>query len=200
MKKCSASGAEKSLMDWSRDTRCQVCYATLRIRTNKGIPMELALQGDLKTESRARLFEAFGERKSLAQWAADERCHYTVPGIIARLRAGLSPQEAIGGGRRNGPRPRRAAYWQVVYRAYGEENPLQDWVTDPRFGVVTVTFLRRVSAGISPEVAMRKSQPCYQRVHRVRQTSGTGTETTSRTDEDALPLIGFEYRSHLHRY
>lgn len=42
-----------------------------------------------------RWVEAFGEKKTVAQWCKDERCVPTYEGLRARLNAGMDPEEAL---------------------------------------------------------------------------------------------------------
>lgn len=42
-----------------------------------------------------RWVEAFGERKTVAQWTKDARCQPTYEGLRARLNSGMSPEEAL---------------------------------------------------------------------------------------------------------
>lgn len=154
----SAFGEEKSLSDWLRDSRCMVSRALLQRRLADGWAFEDALvQGTRPKHYRKPLIEAFGERKTLAAWATDPRCRYTAVGITIRMKAGMSPEDAIAGPRRPLGIHKRSAHWQDMHRAFGEEKTLEVWVDDPRFEVAVATFLRRIAAGDPPEVGMRKS-------------------------------------------
>ena len=68
-----AFGESKSLLAWSKDPRCKVSRTALRSRLKGGMGLESALT---KTPSwtPGESYEAFGESKSLAQWARDPRC------------------------------------------------------------------------------------------------------------------------------
>jgi len=152
-----AFGETKSVDEWVADPRCNVTPSLLRQRLSDGWDCESALSKPSRpTHYRKPLIEVFGEHKTLAEWVADPRCPYTLSGVITRLKSGLCAAEAIAGDRRSGPWRKRSSYWQTLYRAHGVEKPLLEWVSDARFEVVVATFMRRVAAGVAPEVAMRK--------------------------------------------
>ena len=63
-----AYGDKKPALAWARDQRCAVPRDTFFRRIAAGWPPERALS---EPSRKARTLEAFGERKTLAQWAKD---------------------------------------------------------------------------------------------------------------------------------
>lgn len=72
-----AFGESKSVAEWCQDRRCVVPYGALIFRLDNGWNAEAAIitpSGLLRGRKRkARLIEAFGESKSIADWANDPR-------------------------------------------------------------------------------------------------------------------------------
>jgi hypothetical protein len=74
-----AFGERKTLKDWLKDPRCVVTYHALQQRVLKGMPVEQAMTRPLSTRNLPgprdeRQWKAFGELKTVAQWARDPRC------------------------------------------------------------------------------------------------------------------------------
>ncbi|MBV6459375.1 MAG: hypothetical protein HONBIEJF_02523 [Fimbriimonadaceae bacterium] len=150
-------GETRSIDGWLKDPRCKVPSKLVRRRLADGWDLESAITHPrCPTRHRGPLLEAFGEQKTLVDWCADPRCRYTPTGVKMRLQSGLSLADAITGEPRSRTYRKRAPYWSVLYRAYGEEKQLAEWIKDRRFEVVLQTFLRRVATGMSPEAAMSK--------------------------------------------
>lgn len=92
-----AFGERKTILEWSRDPRCQVTLRELRHRIDRGVSPEAAIS-DASTVNRRQaknLIEAFGETKSAAAWAKDPRAHTSALTIAARVQRGWSAEEAI---------------------------------------------------------------------------------------------------------
>jgi hypothetical protein len=76
--------------------------------------------------SHRRPVSAFGEEKSLAEWARDSRCKVSYSTLKARLQNRWNPEEALSSP--SDPNARRRRH----YLAFGENKSLQEWVNDPR--------------------------------------------------------------------
>lgn len=93
----TAFGETKTLREWSRDPRCAVTIGALWYRLDKlQMPAEAAITArSSSNRTRTQGHLAFGERKSLAQWAEDPRCHCTDTTLKRRLRDGWTLEKAI---------------------------------------------------------------------------------------------------------
>jgi hypothetical protein len=161
----TAFGSTKSLAEWSKDLKCSVSLKTLCQRLERGWSFlraltEAPLSAGYPTEkrSRARLqarrllprgdevpVEAFGERKTLREWAADQRCQVPYSRLRMRLKRNWSLEEAIetvpAVGNRN-------------VEAFGESKSLYEWEKDPRCQVTHKTLRYRMAQGESLEDAI----------------------------------------------
>jgi hypothetical protein len=158
----------KSLTAWSKDERCAVCYGTLTQRIDRGWDIVDALtvaplgKGNPVTErgstaskpSNGKLpngrdvaLEAFGESKTLRQWAEDPRCQVPYLRLRTRLIHGWTLEDAIktvpAVGNRN-------------VEAFGESKSLYAWEKDPRCLVTQKTLRHRMMNGESLEEAMSR--------------------------------------------
>ena len=96
-------GENKTLMDWSRDSRCKVCYSILQKRLNKEFSLKMALEkhcGERKKSIRSikslELYGAFGENKTFRDWTKDLRCVDRIKkSVISKTEKGFTFQEAI---------------------------------------------------------------------------------------------------------
>lgn len=112
----------------------------------------------VQAASRAALVPAFGENKTLPQWAADPRCKVSEATLRQRVAAGESAEAAMSRG--PGPQGRRRGQATSVYPAFGEEKTLSRWAADPRCKVSEATLRQRVAAGEDAESAMgRPARP-----------------------------------------
>jgi len=93
----SAFGDRKTLLEWTQDPRCGVSMRELRTRIERGWNAEEALSTVSSTRpTRARnLVSAFGEEKSVADWARDPRASVSALTIAARVHRGWDHEEAI---------------------------------------------------------------------------------------------------------
>jgi len=90
-------GDRKTLIEWTQDPRCQVSLRELRARIERGWDAEPAISTPSAIRpSRARnSVSAFGEDKSIADWARDPRAAVSGLTIAARVQRGWDPEEAI---------------------------------------------------------------------------------------------------------
>lgn len=85
--------------EWSRQRECTVSLTTLLQRLRGGWSPEAAISAEPANRGGLgkfrRRIRAFGEVKSLTQWAADPRCAVVPAALRKRLNRGLSPEDAI---------------------------------------------------------------------------------------------------------
>lgn len=96
----TAFGETKSIALWTRDSRCSVPYSALFFRLDHGWPTEEAIitpSGALRGRQRkAKKIVAFGEAKTLVEWAADPRCNVRSNTIELRIvKYGWDAEKAI---------------------------------------------------------------------------------------------------------
>lgn len=103
---------------------------------------------DSKTQAnntrRNVLVRAFGETKTIAQWADDPRCRCPPTTLYSRLSTGASPENAIT----------RPTLTEIS--AFGETKPLLEWAADPRCKVSYKVLWQRLNMNTSftPELAI----------------------------------------------
>lgn len=90
----SAFGERKPLVEWAEDRRCVVPMSALVNRLGNGWRPEDALTRPSRRRP-PRFITAFGERKTLSEWARDPRCCVGRKGLERRLSRGWSAEEAI---------------------------------------------------------------------------------------------------------
>lgn len=104
--KYEAFGELKNLAEWVEDPRCfEKNWRTLGGRIRNGVPLELAMSKDYRANRYARAnasqrkiapqITAFGESKSLADWADDPRCTIEKRTLHARLKDNWPAEDAI---------------------------------------------------------------------------------------------------------
>ena len=96
----TAFGETKTLHQWSLDPRCEVPMTTLYYRIRVGDPLESAMilarfMRKSKRERQAAQYEAFGESKSISEWAEDLRCRVDAMKLRLRLSQGMDVEEAL---------------------------------------------------------------------------------------------------------
>ena len=160
-----AFGDVKSLAAWSNDPRCLVPYGTLTQRIDRGWDIVDALSvltlskgspGRRTTPKQWRSvlprgtdvrLEAFGEKKTLREWAADPRCQVPYLRLRTRLKNKWSLEDAIATvpavGNRN-------------VEAFGESKSLYAWEQDPRCLVTHKALRWRMANGETLEEAMSR--------------------------------------------
>jgi len=161
----TALGETKSLKDWSKDPRCAVRYLRLRDRLIKGWALEDALTvpvdggnprptqpiraSSVPIHPKRDLFAAFGERKTLAEWANDSRCHVSLRTLRARVANGLPFKLALKP-KKMTPSPGGAR----TYQAFGEIKTVREWADDPRCAVSVTHLAKRLANGAPLEEAL----------------------------------------------
>jgi hypothetical protein len=102
--------------------------------------------------------EAFGETKGPTEWSRDERCLVTLSGLLARLRGGWTPEDAIS----TPPKTPGKSYSEVQkVRAFGVRKSIGAWARDPRCRITETTLRERLRRGIPAEQAI--AAPPYRR-------------------------------------
>lgn len=93
----SAFGEEKSLIEWSKDSRCVVTYHSLFYRLKNGMPPEDAITVAKQKPGggEKRIVLAFGEEKTIADWSRDERCVVLYRVLVQRLIKNWPAEDAI---------------------------------------------------------------------------------------------------------
>jgi hypothetical protein len=124
-----------------------------------------------------REYTAFGERKSLKEWARDSRCPHTLPGLIYRvIKRGMSIREAFAP--RHDP---RVKYWR---RAFGELKPLAEWSRDPRCPIPQrLLYSRVLKRGLTVEEAFARGPFDMEAVKPKRQRPVTAFGETKTAGE-----------------
>ncbi|MBS1712776.1 MAG: hypothetical protein JST30_00415 [Armatimonadetes bacterium] len=163
----TAFGETKNVAAWSRDPRCVTTVPVLYRRLGKGWPLERALTSPMGTRADGSqgpsdglfrplpVWEAFGEKKGLADWARDPRCVVSVGTLSARLKNGWSVEEALktplmGYGAQRG----KTAVRNKNFIAFGEVKPVKRWANDPRCAVDLEQLVKRLMGGWDIERAM----------------------------------------------
>ena len=153
-RKYMAWGERKTLRDWADDPRCAVSMESLRARLKLDWPPERALTQPVKKRVGV-LVEAFGEAKTVAKWAEDERAAVGACSLAVRLKDGMPPEEAI-------TTPPDHRFTREV-TAFGETKDAEAWAGDPRCEVSAQWLLIRITRGLTPEEAMQESTPLPRR-------------------------------------
>ena len=123
-----------------------------------------------------RRLEAFGEAKTMPEWAEDPRCRVSKYTLRARLKKGISPEQAISAppgsrpprdGRRAGAwnKPRRYLDWKEIERLYVREeltankiaHRLKAHESAIRQGLADRGLFRKRERRSEPELRLRKT-------------------------------------------
>ncbi|MEW5884465.1 MAG: hypothetical protein AB1725_09615 [Armatimonadota bacterium] len=96
------------------------------------------------------MIKAFGTEKSLLDWAQDRRCKVTPATLRARLRTGMTPEEAITAPPYQAPGNRNS----ILVTAFGESKNIRRWAQDKRCKVSYYTLVQRIRTGMDPEMAI----------------------------------------------
>lgn len=152
MIKVTVWGETKTIAEWAADKRCKVSARILRQRlrgqkvAKKPIPLEDLLTEKVRQRN-GHQTSAFGEFKSITDWAEDKRCLVSYNTLRERLAAGMDPEQAMT------TLPHR----RKPVRAWGETKSIARWLEDGRCGGATFnTIVARLQAGQKPEDAIRK--------------------------------------------
>ena len=146
-----AFGEHKTLRDWADDPRCGVAYDTLKARVKAEWPLEQALTTPVQASGmrgEPELVKAWGEAKTIFDWALDPRCETAAQNIRMRLKAGYAPEYAIA--------TPTAAHSTEKVAAFGEAKSLRAWARDPRAGATREAIRRRIANGMPVEEAITK--------------------------------------------
>ena len=146
----AAFGERKPLADWANDQRCRVSLEALRRRIASGMPLEAALTAKrMATGPGApKTYEAFGEAKTVGEWAKDSRCVVSARTLFGRLAWGVGMEEAL-------TRPLRGE--PVGIEAFGERKRNFEWAQDSRCCVSAAVMDGRIRLGWPVEEAITTS-------------------------------------------
>ena len=89
-----AFGEKKTAKEWAADPWCVVSLKTLYSRLTLGWAVEKALSQPPQVV-RDTTSTAFGESKTLSQWAKDPRCTVPSPSFFGRVRLGWGVEKAM---------------------------------------------------------------------------------------------------------
>lgn len=109
----------------------------------------VAPQQNRRNTRAARMLKAFGETKSMSDWADDSRCAVPYYALRTRINRGWSAEKAIT------TPPNKPGVWHserisptkgtgMSVTAFGETKPLVQWVEDPRCAVSYFTLHSRI--------------------------------------------------------
>ena len=150
----TAFGEWKTYQDWERDPRATVGGSRIAERVRKGMSPEEAItrkshltgvvMGPRKGSARG--VTAFGETKSVHEWAEDPRCVPNLKVLRGRLFRGTPPEEALTAELKPRVSP--------VVEAFGEKKTLAEWGQDRRSGVQPRSIKARLEKGWSVEEAI----------------------------------------------
>lgn len=90
---------------------------------------------------------AYGETKSVGEWALDKRCKVQEHVLLHRLKIGMEPEVAM---------TQRHRYRNPIFEAFDETKLLMDWAKDARCVVSFQALYKRVHGGMSVGEAMAK--------------------------------------------
>ena len=151
-----AFGERKSLAQWGSDPRCPVSRPGLYRRVNViGLSVAEAFAHApntlrKKSLSKPRVLTAWGETKTLEEWAADPRTCASGPQMLSRIHRGFTPESAIS-------KPMHAGHVKYIHRAFGESKALGTWANDTRCPVSRQGLYHRVNVlGMSIEQAFAR--------------------------------------------
>ena len=96
----AAFGEVKLISDWVADPRCKVASNVFLRRIQHGWAPEAAINTPValtreKPEGHAKQYEAFGEKKTLKEWAQDSRCHVSEMTLRKNLSSDMPIEEAF---------------------------------------------------------------------------------------------------------
>lgn len=149
-KMISAFGETKCLADWIDDSRCNVSYTVLYRRLSIGWEAEEAMTKPTggsrsgRTAHNAKTHEAFGESKTINEWASDPRTQVGAGTLRSRLNDGWEIERAM-------TEPTQFNKGLVF-----EGRTIFQWSQDADCEVSYNTLARRLKNGVHIEEAKRK--------------------------------------------
>ena len=150
-------GERKTLRAWANDPRCGVTLELLRDLLEGGMSLKSAMiPGSVpqmsKKKKGSKKYAAFGEEKSLIQWAEDPRCDVTIQLLRKRVAKGVALETAM-----TAERLRKSSQ---MYTAFGETKSIAEWVADARCSAASPgALLRRMRLGATLEEAISTDFP-----------------------------------------
>jgi len=146
-------GEEKSIKEWSRDTRCIVNYDTLYYRITAGWdPYEAIKTPPPETQ----IITAWGEHKTIDSWAEDERCRVCVSTLRSRLNNNWPTEKAIATSAMREFYPETCNV-SKKYRVGDQEKTLSEWANDPMCEVSYNTLFVRIKRGKNIRDALKRN-------------------------------------------
>ena len=145
-RRLTAFGETKTVVEWSKDHRCQVCYSSLyqrisRLKWDPEVALTTAAQaqrpGAKKPgpgkgkgfphigSGKGEKVTAFGETKTVREWAKDHRCQVSLGCLKGRLKFKWEPETAMTTPLISKREARR-------FTAFGETKTAAEWAKDPR--------------------------------------------------------------------
>lgn len=100
----TAFGETKLVPEWLEDPRCKATVDAMYKRLEDGWHPESAIVTPTKITPPPKMYSAFNEEKSAAEWSKDPRCKATRIAVYQRLRNGWDPESAISTPVCQGPR------------------------------------------------------------------------------------------------
>jgi hypothetical protein len=99
-KMITAFGETKSVTEWSEDSRVVVVPNVFLRRIQHGWSAESSLTAPVsssrgKRDGNAMQYEAFGEKKTLREWAQDPRCQVSEMTLRKNIQAGMEMEQAF---------------------------------------------------------------------------------------------------------
>lgn len=129
----------QAFKDWALENGYQDDLMLERVDNNKGYSPDNCIfatrdrQNNNKRNN--RMIRAFGERKSMADWAIDPRCKVSYTTLRMRLNLGWDAEEAI---------LNNLDMRHDFISAFGETKSVTDWAIDPRCKVNYNTLRSRI--------------------------------------------------------
>jgi len=100
---------------------------------------------------------AWGEVKSVGEWAKDPRCSISEGTLKSRLKRGKPPEEAIGLPWTPPDGKARPRGYGAKIAIFGESKSIVEWGDDPRCEISPGVFRERLAKGMAPEEALRRN-------------------------------------------
>lgn len=153
----TAFGETKCIAEWQHGPRCTVSMTVLHRRLKAGMDPEAAITKPPREqrEIRPALLTAFGETKTVGEWANDPRCAVDYGTLYVRFRENWDGEEAVSGikNARSTQNLGRYATARPIF-AFGEWKRITEWARDPRSRVTRKGLERRIKRGMSAEDAI----------------------------------------------